>query len=273
MYLEENKLLNNVTHLAGSSAGAIIATALAIGFKAHEIHQLMLETDFSQFKDAGWATQRSKLMKIYSLIRYWGVYNTTFFDQWIGELIKSKTGNPDITFQQVHQKYGKMLVITGTNLTNRSVTYFSTKEYGDMPIRLAVRISMSIPLFFKPVEYQNCLYVDGGVLTNYPIRTFDRILPFRSVIGFNLLSSKESKDSKLFHGQDKVSNIVQFVTSIANSCHTHLERLHVSKDDWERTVAIQTGNISGADFNIDKNTRNWLYSEGYRATQHFIEKH
>lgn len=268
MYLQENKLLENVSHLAGSSAGAIIATALAIGFQAHEIHQIMMETDFSEFKDAGWFTERSKLAKLWSLIRHWGVYNTTHFDRWIGDLIQSKTGNRDITFAEVRRRYGKMLVLTGTNLTNRCVTHFSTKEHKDMPIRLAVRISMSIPLFFKPVSYEGCLYVDGGVLTNYPIRTFDRMLPFDCVVGFNLLCSS---DSKLFHGEDKVSNIVQFVTSIANSCHTQLERLHISEEDWERTVGIQTGNVSGADFDIDKNTRNWLYSEGYRATRNFID--
>ena len=50
----------------------------------------------------------------------------------------------------------------------------------DMPVAEAVRISMSIPLFFtakKRVHPQmgfRCVYVDGGVLNNFPVKLFDR---------------------------------------------------------------------------------------------------
>lgn len=40
----------------------------------------------------------------------------------------------------------------------------------------AVRISMSIPLFFQAVRMDECdeVYVDGGVQLNYPVKLFDR---------------------------------------------------------------------------------------------------
>ncbi|XP_060070451.1 uncharacterized protein LOC132550406 [Ylistrum balloti] len=48
-----------------------------------------------------------------------------------------------------------------------------------MPVRLAVRMSMSIPGMFQVVKYNHCphlrpnMYIDGGVLCNYPIHCFD----------------------------------------------------------------------------------------------------
>ena len=36
-YLEENNMLDNIKNLAGSSAGAIIATGISIGYKSDEM--------------------------------------------------------------------------------------------------------------------------------------------------------------------------------------------------------------------------------------------
>ena len=44
----------------------------------------------------------------------------------------------------------------------------------DMPIRKAMRASMSLPFFWKPVElHPGELYVDGGLFNNFPIKAFD----------------------------------------------------------------------------------------------------
>jgi len=270
-YLEENKLLTNVNHFAGSSAGAIVAGALAVGYKSHEIRKIMMETDFSEFKHCNWITKHSKTAQLYSLIHHWGIYDSSYFYEWFGNLMERKTGNKDITFGDIKDRYGNIVVITGTNLTKRATTFFSHTNHRTMPLRLAVRISMSIPLFFKPVIFEKELYVDGGLLTNYPIQVFDYQIDPKYVIGFNLLSGDESPNRTLFNGSDEINNILQLIKSIALSCHTQIERLHISSGDWKRTVPINTEDVSGADFNISKSVKNRLYSEGYMSTKKFIE--
>lgn len=271
MYMHENKLLDKVTHLAGSSAGALAAVLLAVGYNAHELRELMMDTDYEQFKGANWLTERSYTFKLYNLIKTWGIYDTSPLYAWIGEQIAIKTNDPDITFKSLFLKYGKTLVVTGCNLSSRSTVYFSHKSHGDMKIRDAVRISMSVPILFKPVEFEGDQYVDGGLLTNFPIRVFDTSLPYESVLGFNLLSEGEEGDEQIYHGDAKLRTIVDFVVSIALSCHTQIERLHVRASDWKRTIGIHTGNVSPADFSISEETRSWLYSTGYRAAQAYFE--
>eukprot|EP00058_Branchiostoma_floridae_P005975 XP_002591463.1 hypothetical protein BRAFLDRAFT_119265 [Branchiostoma floridae] len=55
--------------------------------------------------------------------------------------------------------------------------YCHVKTTPDMPIRIAIRMSMSIPGFFQPVKYtkngRECLFVDGGICCNYPIHSYD----------------------------------------------------------------------------------------------------
>ncbi|WP_159911578.1 patatin-like phospholipase family protein [Pantoea sp. 18069] len=83
-----------------------------------------------------------------------------------------------ITFHDLHLMHQlaparfKELVLTGYNTDRKETTYFSAASHPAMPVALAGRISMGIPIFFKPVrmevdgEMQS--FVDGGVGTNMP---------------------------------------------------------------------------------------------------------
>lgn len=66
----------------------------------------------------------------------------------------------------------KELVLTGYNTDTKETRYFSAATDPDMPVALAGRISMSIPVFFKAVKMEvdgrTQSFVDGGVGSNMP---------------------------------------------------------------------------------------------------------
>ena len=63
----------------------------------------------------------------------------------------------------------------GTNISTGFAEVFSSEHTPRMCVADAVRISMSIPLFFAARRSpRGDVYVDGGVLDNYPIKLFDR---------------------------------------------------------------------------------------------------
>lgn len=89
-----------------------------------------------------------------------------------------------ITFQQLRDAAFKELYFVGVNTETGLVEYFSHEKTPHMLVANAVRISMSIPGVFTPQpqitrdekgqqQESKALYVDGGVLLNYPIRLFD----------------------------------------------------------------------------------------------------
>lgn len=82
------------------------------------------------------------------------------------------------------EKYKYKLQIVATDITNKRLLILprDIKNFGLDPdqfsIAKAVRMSMSIPLFFKPVKIEDNngkehIIVDGGVLSNYPIWILD----------------------------------------------------------------------------------------------------
>ena len=64
--------------------------------------------------------------------------------------------------------------LVATNLNKRSSEVYSRDTTPKMPVAEAIRRSMSIPLFFAAVREDENIFVDVGVLDNYPIRLFDR---------------------------------------------------------------------------------------------------
>lgn len=96
----------------------------------------------------------------------------------------------NITFKEHFEKTGIELVLTSVNLSLRQMFYLSYKTTPNLCVADAVRMSMSIPGFFKPVhilpehlkdkEYTQLekvilpgFWVDGGVVNNNPIHAFD----------------------------------------------------------------------------------------------------
>src|SRR5659263_86395 len=127
-------------------------------------------------------------------------------------------------------------------------------DYGinpdDLQVSLAVRMSISIPYFFQPVNLDNkdsnkkSLIVDGGVLSNYPVWIFDvNGIPRWPTIGFKLGGNKEIREHK-------ITNILNFTSSIIETMLEAQDDIHIREMDYLRTVKINTLDIKTTDFNI-----------------------
>lgn len=92
------------------------------------------------------------------------------------------------TFKEHYEIFGVELAFTSVNFKTENVQVFSYKTTPKFPISMAVRMSMSLPLIFKPVIInQDSLklfslssdfegyWVDGGLFDNAPARVFNDV--------------------------------------------------------------------------------------------------
>ena len=102
-------------------------------------------------------------------------YKGNFFKEWIGGLLKKKTGSSNITFKALREHSGKELYVYASNISTNFGEVYSPEHTPRMRVVDAVRRSMSIPLFFRAVrDDREDVFVDGGVINNYPVKLFDR---------------------------------------------------------------------------------------------------
>ncbi|XP_062596014.1 uncharacterized protein LOC134257419 isoform X2 [Saccostrea cucullata] len=171
--LEELKLMDQVKRFAGASAGAMTASLLAVGFNSKEIQGFLSQNMATMFLDAKFGV----LSLLPNLLSGYGWNPGNRIYNWFGEKMEQKMGNKDVTFGELYEKTGKELCVVVTNLNHMTEEYCHVKTTPDMPIRLAVRMSMAIPGMFQATNYtyngETNTYVDGGVICNYPIHCYD----------------------------------------------------------------------------------------------------
>src|SRR5687767_14929094 len=92
--MEEKNWLQQVQRVGGTSAGAVTALTVALGYTSEEIRQLITSTAFKKLNDGRYMF----LGGINRMNKYFGWYRNRKTDEWLSNMIRVKTGNPDITF-------------------------------------------------------------------------------------------------------------------------------------------------------------------------------
>jgi len=273
--LKEFGILHNINKVAGSSVGSIIALLIALKYDSEEIIEIMKNLNLAEFKD----TRPSYTWKMYNLVFKCGIYSGQLFENWIKEHIYYITGSYETTFKELYEYSEIELVITGTSLATKSTQFFSYKTTPDMEIWQACRISVAIPCFFTPVKIDNDLYVDGGLLYNYPIWIFDNPfsyeynienLDFQSelTLGFKLVSSKSSD---FVSSMPKILPIITFFYMLIGTFLGFIDNSYMQQTYWDRTVGIDTSDIQTTEFNISDERKNLLIKNGYENTKIYLQ--
>ena len=168
----------------------------------------------------------------------------------IGKLVKGKNISIHITFKQLYEKTNKNLIVTGVCLNDISLHYFSNDNCPDMQVLTAIRISMSVPILFKPVHYDNKVWIDGGCLSNFPIELFDECL--ESVLGIYL----GSNDNEII---ENFNNIQDYFSQMTKCFFKNVFRINMKK--YEKYIIYF--NVEKTDWSVNKNNKEKLYNYGY----------
>jgi NTE family protein len=298
--LEEKGILENIENVAGTSAGAITALMLSVGYNSHEIDSVFQSLKFQQFNDG-----KDIFGKIYRVKNEYGIFKGDKFERWLGTLISNKTGNANTTFGELHQihlgnRNFKDLYCTGTNITQQKLQIFSWQHTPLMQLKTAVHISGCIPVYFKPVAIDSLgrevsirknkkpytLYVDGGMLCNYPINMFDTCLDGNNPllcdkIAYNyqtlgLKLEREEQVVQFSNGKPdvapyKISSVNIYIVALMNLMMEQLNRKTQGlENEKNRTIYISHGTISGRPRKISFETKRFLFNNGIIAAENFL---
>lgn len=200
------------------------------------------------------------------------------------KFISSLSKKEDITFEDLKNLKNyypefniRDLSITGTNYTDASLSVFNVKNTPTMPIALAVRISASLPIFFKTVIYNNKEYMDGGVFDNYPMQIFDDPYYLDSssplsylgsganvlTLGFKVDSFDEIRN--VFWNADySKSYLSSKIADLVSGMHVRDQDKKTYEKYSHRTVQINDLNYSTFGFDISDKDKDALSASGYK---------
>ncbi len=280
-------------NLAGTSAGAIVASLLAVGYRSSRIKKELEKLDYNKFKDEGLLDKLGLFGKALSIGFEYGIYEGEYFEGWLDDLLvqKGKTMFGDIRTRYKEEKYRYKLQVIASDVTDKRLLVLpqDLKSLGYDPdqfsISRAVRMSMSIPFFFEPVKLTDAsgrvhFIVDGGILSNYPIWLLDdgTSNPPWPTFGFKLI--EEDTRTLKPGSRNPINNPISFLKAIIGTMMDAHDNYHISKSkgDYDRTIGIpvtinlngKTKEIKTTDFNITKEESRKLFQNGVNAAERFL---
>lgn len=300
--LEEKNLMKNIDKFAGSSAGALISTLLNIGMSADEIENTVFSQGSKLVKDSFYKLP-------FNLLLNYGLYNGHNMVKYIGTLFANQGFDENITFLELYEQTKKVLVLTGTSLNVMDTFYFNYHTVPDMKVIDAVRISISIPLYFTSVEYiidnTKHIFVDGGTLQNFPLYYFDIVdetgkyilnskdlikqknlisnsidINCSKTLGIMYLTPGETQDTDDFYqGFNVVNNIRDYFTALLNTFLNKIQQDNfrnpitgAKNNFFERTICIPMPfKVNPVNFDLPKEQKNLLIKAGEDTARKYFQ--
>lgn len=185
-----------IDYITGTSMGSIIGGFYSMGYSAKEIEKMIREQDWDI------------VLTDYVYRKYIPLYDRDEYDRYAFSFPIKERG--------VSLPEG---IVHGHNVlklfSRYSLNYHSLSDFSKLPIPfacagadivngeeyimekgyipLAMRASMSIPTLFTPVDYDNKMLVDGGMINNFPVIKAKK-MGADIIIGVDVQKGKKTKD-------------------------------------------------------------------------------
>ena len=250
-YLNKKKIINidNIKNWVGTSIGSILAYAVVCGFSITEMENFIIEFDF---------TKTNPDISIDNIFISHGISDGKRAEFILRSFIQHKFNIDDITFLELYKLTQKNLLIIGTNFTHAREELFSHNTTPDMSVVTAVRISMSIPVFFTPVLYNNCYYVDGSITNNFPIKHCDKY----TTIGLYIRNNNDTCNNE-------ITSIVSIIIGCMNIISDTINHKDINMCD--NIVQIDNYKHEFINFDFTIETKIKLLKLGHTYAKKFIK--
>jgi predicted acylesterase/phospholipase RssA len=159
--LERAGCLKSLTTIVGSSAGAVIGTAIAIGYNSRELMELFMPLVCVR------GLPCIGPGAVHGLASKLGASDSGFVRGVMSDMLAKKI-RPQVTFEELRTLRGIDLRICVSNVTSGAAQILSSSSHPNMPVVDALVMTTAIPLLFRPVIYEGQMFIDGGVYNHLP---------------------------------------------------------------------------------------------------------
>jgi NTE family protein len=280
--------------IAGTSAGAIVGALLAAGAAPAQLHELLMGLDYEKFLDKDKLDSIPLVGPALSVVLENGYSPGTYLHDLIEQELANLgvktfgdlriTDDPGADPRPEHQWRLTLMTadVTRGQLLRLPQDY---ERYGLDPdaqsVADAVRASTAVPYLYEPFRLAHAggesQLVDGGLITNYPLDTFDRTdgQPGRwPTIGVTLIPQLPAGDTRLIPPLALLRSVPGFhfleslvVTAIVGRDQGYLAQPWVKA----RSIEVDSLGVGPFDFTIDAATAEKLYQSGRDAATEWVD--
>lgn len=191
--------LNGINEFYGTSIGAVVSVFFAMGFQPQELFDSLGDISIEPNID---------------ILHFTSTFGLDSGDSAIDFLVKilqSKCSENirELTLDKFFQLTNKTVNITTCCAETGEVLILSHKTFPNLKLVHALRMTISIPIYFTPVIWKGKHYIDAGVTLNFPFKP--EFYSKENVLGVNLQRKFSSDDT--LNVFSYISNVISLVVA------------------------------------------------------------
>jgi hypothetical protein len=154
--------IDNIKTIYGTSIGSILACMIALKYDWDDLDNYIINRPWQHIF-------KYDMYTIIDSIQKRGIFNVKVIEETFAPLFAGKDLNKDITLLEFFEWSGIEIHIISVELLSFKMVDFSYKTHPDWRIVDAMYCSSALPVVMSPFYKDNCIYCDGGFLSNYPV--------------------------------------------------------------------------------------------------------
>lgn len=243
--------LTGIKHIISCSVGMFYALMIILKINDEIMEEVIKKICFSKLLDLD-------NLNIHNLLFDLGLFDNQKVGNIMKTILREKFSNENMTLKELYTISQIKLTAKVVNHTKTCIEYISYENEPDLEVSTLLLMTTAIPLFFKPISHNDCLYIDGGTAGGFAVE-----IAGENYIGIQL-KGPDKTDNK-YSICDEIPIINYFISGLAISPED------TSKPD-RRKIVIPS-NIHFSNFKLSIEEKQTLIDDGYNLTKKHIEKY
>jgi NTE family protein len=244
--------------IVGCSGGAIWGSMWAAGMSAQEMAEFSLSWNPEDYMDIQWL--KLPRFALSAMRGFTGLAKGEAIEQLFDQRLVGMTcGDTPIPITTIVY-----------NMDLGTLEYFGSTRTPEVPLGHLVRVAIALPLFIESVRVGEHLYVDGGIVENWPAEPAIEDGDFDHVFGVNLMLPSGFRPKDITGWPDRTGGILEASRQLQQGYHLELARRakrHLG-DKLTLIEPIEASELRGTSFYdlfIDRSHWPRLMRQGYEA--------
>jgi predicted acylesterase/phospholipase RssA len=255
--------IKDIQTIYATSAGALISLLLILDNDIDTIINYVLNRPWHE----AYPLDISQFFDIY---KNKGFYGNNITEIFFKPFLDSKDLPLTITMQELFE-YSKIeLHVFSLEINDFKIYDISHKTHPNLSILTAIHMSIAIPIVFAPVCLENKCYIDGGMISNYPLQYCldqDPKPDINEILG--LRNHFHNEFSNINTESTILDFLIHFTNKLLDQVDTELKQIIISNEVIFNSNYVTLQTLSNALYSID--VRKELFNDGIHIAKQFLE--
>ena len=202
--------INDIKTIYATSAGSIISLLLALKFDWESINDYIILRPWHE-------TYNVNISQIFEAYSKKGIFDKSVMEIFYKPFFETRDLSLDMTMREFYEYSGIELHFFSLELNSFEIVDINYKTFPDIPVLQSVHMSCAVPMIIAPVCFDGKCFVDGGIISNYPIKycienekNVDEI--------FGIQNIYEKKENKIVNNQSTMLDyVIHFISRLVNN--------------------------------------------------------